>query len=99
MKILSKKHEEVKMWANLSISKKRTIPVLKKTAANLKKVIPLVTAKAWLRKLFPNFTESSGATLIEIALYVALVVIVCIGVITALGDKLQGVFDTIVSSL
>jgi Flp pilus assembly pilin Flp len=87
------------MRANLSISKKRTISVLKKTAANLKKVIPKVNAKVWLKNLLPNFTDSSGATLIEIALYVALVVIVCIGVITALGDKLQGVFDTIVSSL
>ena len=41
----------------------------------------------------------TGATLIEIALYVALVVIVCIAVITALGDKLQGVFHTIVDSI
>ena len=40
-----------------------------------------------------------GATLIEIALYVALVVIVCIAVIAALGDKLQGVFHTIVDSI
>jgi Flp pilus assembly pilin Flp len=87
------------MGSNLSISKKRTIPVLKKTSVNLKKAITAVNAKAWLKNLFPNFTDSRGATLIEIALYVALVVIVCIGVITALGDKLQGVFDTIVSSL
>ena len=40
-----------------------------------------------------------GATLIEIALYVALVVIVCIAVIASLGDRLQGVFTTIVESL
>jgi Flp pilus assembly pilin Flp len=40
-----------------------------------------------------------GATLIEIALYVALVVIVCIAVIASLGDKLQGVFHTIVDSI
>ena len=40
-----------------------------------------------------------GATLIEIALYVALVVIVCIAVIASLGDKLQGVFNTIVDSI
>ena len=87
------------MRANLSISKKRTMPVLKKAAANLKKVIPAVNTKGWLKNLLPNFTDSRGATLIEIALYVALVVIVCIGVITALGDKLQGVFNTIVSNL
>ena len=40
-----------------------------------------------------------GATLIEMALYIALVVIVCIAVVTTLGDKLQSVFQTIVSSL
>lgn len=40
-----------------------------------------------------------GATLIEIALYIALVVIVCITVVTTLGDKLQSVFQAIVNSL
>jgi Flp pilus assembly pilin Flp len=40
-----------------------------------------------------------GATLIEMALYIALVVIVCIAVVTTLGDKLQGVFQTIVNSI
>jgi len=43
--------------------------------------------------------DKKGATLIEMALYIALVVIVCIAVVTALGDKLQSVFQTIVSSL
>jgi Flp pilus assembly pilin Flp len=43
--------------------------------------------------------SEKGATLIEIALYVALVVIVCIAVVTTLGDKLQGVFQAIVNSL
>ena len=43
--------------------------------------------------------DKKGATLIEMALYIALVVIVCIAVVTALGDKLQAVFQTIVSSL
>jgi len=45
------------------------------------------------------FYESKGATLIEIALYIALVVIVCITVVTALGDKLQAVFQSIVNNL
>jgi Flp pilus assembly pilin Flp len=56
----------------------------------------------WLRKMFVKFyllREDKGSTLIEIALYIALVVIVCIVVITALGDKLQGVFQKIVDSL
>ncbi|MBM3704951.1 MAG: Flp family type IVb pilin [Actinobacteria bacterium] len=50
---------------------------------------------------FPEavFPSESGATLIEIALYVALVVIVCIAVVASLGDRLQGVFNTIVDSL
>ena len=43
--------------------------------------------------------DSRGATLIEIALYIALVVIVCIAVVTALGGKLQSVFQSIVDNL
>ncbi len=43
--------------------------------------------------------KDGGATLIEIALYIALVVIVCIAVVTSLGNRLQGVFSTIVNSL
>ena len=43
--------------------------------------------------------NKKGATLIEMALYIALVVIVCIVVVTALGEKLQSVFQTIVESL
>lgn len=45
------------------------------------------------------FYRTKGSTLIEIALYIALVVIVCIAVISALGGKLQSVFQTIVDSL
>ena len=45
------------------------------------------------------FYKSEGATLIEIALYIALVVIVCIAVVSALGGKLQSVFQSIVDSL
>ena len=43
--------------------------------------------------------DKKGATLIEMALYIALVVIVCIAVVTTLGDKLRSVFQTIVESL
>ncbi len=43
--------------------------------------------------------NSRGATLIEIALYIALVVIVCLAVVTTLGGKLQSVFQEIVDSL
>lgn len=45
------------------------------------------------------FIKTKGSTLIEIALYIALVVIVCIAVVTALGGKLQSVFQSIVDSL
>ncbi len=45
------------------------------------------------------FSDLKGATLIEIALYIALVVIVCIAVVTTLGGKLQSVFQSIVNSL
>ncbi len=87
------------MRDNLSITKKRTTSVPEKTTKVSKKIVSAINLKVRLKNMLSTFTDSRGATLIEIALYVALVVIVCIGVITALGDKLQGVFDTIVSSL
>jgi Flp pilus assembly pilin Flp len=43
--------------------------------------------------------ELKGSTFIEMALYIALVVIVCIAVITTLGGRLQSVFQAIVDSL
>ncbi|GEM_PF-932811 len=57
-----------------------------------------------LKQVFPkilkkDLSAQEGATLIEIALYIALVVIVCIAVVASLGGKLQGVFTTIVNSL
>jgi Flp pilus assembly pilin Flp len=51
------------------------------------------------QKIVSLYFSEKGSTLIEIALYIALVVIVCVVVITALGDKLQGVFQKIVDSL
>jgi Flp pilus assembly pilin Flp len=54
----------------------------------------------FLRRIYWRVVfNSEGATLIEIALYIALVVIVCITVVTALGGKLQSVFQSIVDSL
>ena len=53
-----------------------------------------------IRKIYSHvFFSEKGATLIEIALYIALVVIVCIAVVTALGGRLQSVFQSIVDSL
>ena len=51
------------------------------------------------KRILGAYLSPKGSTLIEIALYIALVVIVCVVVITALGDKLQGVFQKIVDSL
>jgi pilus assembly protein Flp/PilA len=54
----------------------------------------------FLRKVYERvFFGTKGATLIEIALYIALVVIVCITAVTALGGKLQSVFQSIADSL
>ena len=53
----------------------------------------------FLNRILLRSKGSKGATLIEIALYIALVVIVCIAVVSALGGKLQSVFQTIVDSL
>jgi len=52
-----------------------------------------------LNRILLRSKGSKGATLIEMALYIALVVIVCIAVVSALGGKLQSVFQTIVDSL
>jgi len=52
-----------------------------------------------LKKIKRIYKKTNGSTLIEIALYIALVVIVCIGVVSALGGKLQSVFQTIIDSL
>jgi Flp pilus assembly pilin Flp len=53
-----------------------------------------------IRKIHSRIVcDSRGATLIEIALYIALVVIVCIVVVTTMGARLQAVFQTIVDNL
>lgn len=49
--------------------------------------------------ILKTYLAGRGSTLIEIALYIALVVIVCIVVVTSLGDKIQAVFQRIVDSL
>ncbi len=43
--------------------------------------------------------DDSGATLVEYGLLVALIAVVCIGVVTTLGSTLQGKFTTINSDL
>ncbi|MBN2073254.1 MAG: Flp family type IVb pilin [Actinobacteria bacterium] len=55
--------------------------------------------KVYLKVHTRKYAGDTGSTLIEIALYIALVVIVCIAVVSALGGKLQSVFQSIVDSL
>ena len=45
-----------------------------------------------LAKLKSFFSEDSGATATEYAVMIALVIIVCIGAVSALGDKVSQVF-------
>lgn len=66
---------------------------MKKQSGFIKSIAAYITGILFMVK------DKKGATLIEMALYIALVVIVCIAVVTTLGDKLQSVFQTIVSSL
>jgi Flp pilus assembly pilin Flp len=66
---------------------------MKKQKGFIKSIVVCISSIACIAN------DKRGATLIEMALYIALVVIVCIAVVTTLGDKLQSVFQTIVSSL
>jgi Flp pilus assembly pilin Flp len=54
-----------------------------------------------LRRARALFTPKSrrGQTLVEYALILALIVVVCIGVLTALGNRVIYVFSTITSLL
>ena len=43
--------------------------------------------------------EDEGATMVEYGLMVALIAVVCIGVVTTLGTTLQGKFQAIVDAM
>jgi pilus assembly protein Flp/PilA len=43
--------------------------------------------------------EDSGATLVEYGLLLALIAVVCIGILTTLGGKLQALFTTVSSDV
>jgi len=45
------------------------------------------------------FKDESGATMVEYGLMVALIAVVCILSVTAIGTKLNGVFDGVSSKL
>jgi pilus assembly protein Flp/PilA len=52
-----------------------------------------------IKKLFNFFKDEDGATMVEYALMVALVAVVCIGAVGLLGTGIQGAFTTITGSL
>jgi len=52
-----------------------------------------------IKKLFNFFKDEDGATMVEYALMVALIAVVCILAVTALGTGIRGAFTTITNSL
>ncbi len=52
--------------------------------------------KKMIRRLW---NDEEGATMVEYGLMVALIAVVCIGVVTTLGTTLQGRFQAIVTAL
>ena len=61
----------------------------------------MVTYLAWrLQSLRNRFRPAdSGATLVEYALLVALIAVVCIAAITLLGTQISSMFTSVASSL
>jgi pilus assembly protein Flp/PilA len=57
---------------------------------------PFETFALWLRA---HAREDRGASLVEYALLVALIAIVCIAAITLLGNNASSKFSTVASSL
>ena len=52
-----------------------------------------------MEKLIRFFKDEEGATMVEYALMVALIAVVCVAAVQALGLGVQGTFNTIVGSL
>jgi len=48
-----------------------------------------------MKRLINFFKDEEGATMVEYALMVALIAVVCIGVVTTLGTNTSGVFSTV----
>ena len=53
-------------------------------------------AAVWLRA---RLDDDRGASLVEYALLVALIAVVCIGAITLLGNNAKGKFSSVASSI
>ena len=53
-----------------------------------------------MKNVFSRFvTDESGVTAIEYGLIAALIAVVIIGVVTTVGTKLSGTFNTVAASL
>jgi pilus assembly protein Flp/PilA len=48
-----------------------------------------------IKKLMNFFKDEEGATMVEYGLMVALIAVVCIGAVTALGGSLSDIFQQI----
>jgi pilus assembly protein Flp/PilA len=60
-------------------------------------ITAVATIRAWLTSRLDR--DERGASLIEYALLVGLIAIVCVGAVTFLGGSLQGMYDTIGNSI
>ena len=54
---------------------------------------------AWTRGIRSFLREEDGATATEYAVMLALIIIICIGAISALGTKVSGTFATLSTKL
>jgi pilus assembly protein Flp/PilA len=52
-----------------------------------------------IKKLINFFKDEEGATMVEYALMVALIAVLCIGAVTALGGGIQTAFGNITAKL
>jgi pilus assembly protein Flp/PilA len=52
-----------------------------------------------MEKLIRFFKDEEGATMVEYALMVALIAVVCIAAVTVLGGNINTVFETISTAL
>jgi pilus assembly protein Flp/PilA len=53
-----------------------------------------------IKKLFKRFIQDEeGATAVEYAVMIVLIIVVCLGVITLLGGEIESAFNTVATSV
>lgn len=52
-----------------------------------------------IKKLMNFFKDEEGAAMVEYGLLVALIAVICIGAVTAVGGGVQGTFNAVVGAL